>query len=449
MDCVQRSKITLTPYQKKISYFLSSRKNRSLLVVHPTGYGKTLSAVTYSQCFLDTFPKQKVIFIGPASLKQNFISTLRAYGVKEEDIKNRYRIYSFQKFTNDFSDMGKAVDPHGSVSNKNIIDCKDNLVIIDEVHNLRNMGLGSSKSGLRAKAALSCVYRAKKILLLTATPFVNDLSDLISLTNLVHGTTIITKRSQIREVNSFKPYLRGYVDYIRPSFDSNYPRVKEETIKIRMAKEYEKDYCQLIRGQTVNESVFSNPRSFYNAHRRAVNKVGAGSEYFSIKMKKTISLIEDKKTIIFSNWLDFGLDPICDALDEAGYSYEGFSGRISETEKQQIVDDFNIDKFQVLVISPSGREGISLIGVRRVIVMDPLWHYAGMVQATRRAVRYGSHSHLPKKERLVEIFYLILETSKEEQKRGCLSGDTIVYQIVEKKKELDGHVNKMLEEISI
>jgi len=443
MDCVKKSKIPLTPYQKKISYFLSSRKNRSLLVVHPTGYGKTLSAVTYSQCFLDAFPDQKVIFIGPVSLKQNFISSLRSYGVKEDDIKKKYHIYSFQKFTNDFSDMGKTSSPDC------VIDCKDNLIIIDEVHNLRNMGLGNSTTGLRAKAALSCVYRAKKILLLTATPFVNDLADLISLTNLVHGTTIITKRSQIRDVNSFKMYLRGYVDYIRPIFDHNYPRVIEETIRIKMPKDYEEDYCNLIRGQIVNESVFSNPRAFYNAHRRAVNKVGAGSEYFSLKMKKAISLIGNKKTLIFSNWLDFGLDPICNALDEEGYEYEGFSGRIGEAEKKRIVDNFNIDKFQVLVVSPSGREGISLIGVRRVIVMDPLWNYAGMLQATRRAVRYGSHSHLPPEERLVEIFYLILETTSDNQKSGCFSGDTIVYQIVEKKKELDGYVNKMLEEISI
>lgn len=454
MDCVKRSKIPLTNYQKRISYFLSSRKNRSLLVVHPTGYGKTLSAATYSQCFLDNFPEQKVIFIGPASLKQNFIATLRSYGVSDDLIREKYKIYSFQKFTNIFSDMGKAVDPYGKrsdVSRKYTedINCKNNLVIIDEVHNLRNMSLGSSSSGKNAKAALACVYRAKKILLLTATPFVNDLSDLISLTNLVHGTTIITKRSQIKDVNSFKPYLKGYVDYIKPVFDSNYPKVREETIKIKMEKDYEEDYCKLIRGQITNESVFSNPRAFYNGHRRAVNKVGDGSRYFSQKMKKAISLIGDKKTIIYSNWLEFGLDPICDALDAAGYEYEGFSGRLSESEKNNIVNDFNDDKFQVLVYTPSGKLGLSLIGVRKVIVMEPPWNYANMVQATRRAVRMGSHSHLPKSERVVDIYYLILETSNSEAKSGCLSGDTIVYGVVEKKKEMGEHVDKMLEQISI
>ncbi len=63
MQCVERSKIALKGYQKKVVYFMSSRKNRSLLLVHPTGFGKTLTAVTYGECFLDTFPEQEVIVI--------------------------------------------------------------------------------------------------------------------------------------------------------------------------------------------------------------------------------------------------------------------------------------------------------------------------------------------------------------------------------------------------
>lgn len=433
MSCVERSKVKLNSYQKKVVYFLSSRKNRGLLVVHPPGSGKTLTAVTYSQCFLDMFPDQEVIVITPSSLKSNFRKGLREYGVSEKDLK-KYKIYSFDKFSKE----------------KGNVKCKDNLVIIDEVHNLRNMGLGSHTSGVRAKAALACVYRAKKILLLTATPFVNDLTDLISMVNLVHGgNAMITKKSQIKEVADLKPYLRGYVDYVKPVYDSNYPKMDEHMIKIKMPKSYEEDYCKLIRGQLVNESVFSSPRSFYNAHRRAVNKVGARSEFLSLKIKKAIELIGDQKSVIYSNWLDYGLDPIGDALDEAGISFEGYRGDISESEKNEIKDIFDRDEVQVLITSPTGKEGLDLIGVRNVIIMDPPWNYAGVKQIRERARRYGSHSHLPKKERHVNVYYLSLETSSAAQDRGCFSGDTIVYGIVEKKKILDEMINKMLEEVSI
>ena len=81
--------------------------------------------------------------------------------------------------------------------------------------------------------------------------------------------------------------------------------------------------------------------------------------------------------------------------------------------------------------------------------MDPPWHYAGVKQIRERARRYGSHSHLPKKERHVNVYYLTLETSKEAQTKWCYSGDSIVYQIVDKKKKLDGYIMKMLERISI
>ena len=305
MQCIEKSKISLKAYQKKVIFFMSSRKNRSLLLVHPTGFGKTLTAVTYGQCFLDTYPGREVIVIAPASLEGNFKKNLRNYGVSPEDMK-KYKIYSFQKVQKEYKN----------------IECKGNLVIIDEVHELRNMSLGSEKTGLRAKAALHCTHQAKKILLMTATPFVNDMSDLISLTNLVHGSALITKKSQVKVVDDFIPYLRGLVDFVHPIFDSNFPKITEHTIKIEMEKDYERDYCELIRGQMVNDSVFSSPNAFYNAHRRAVNKIGAGKEYFSMKMKKAIEIIGDDKAMIYSNWLSFGLDPIADALEEAGIASE-------------------------------------------------------------------------------------------------------------------------------
>jgi hypothetical protein len=96
-----------------------------------------------------------------------------------------------------------------------------------------------------------------------------------------------------------------------------------------------------------------------------------------------------------------------------------------------------------------------LVGVRNVIIMDPVWNYSGMLQIEGRAVRYGSHSHLPEEERLVDVYHLILETStpaptvKGAKISGCLSGDVLVYNFIRQKMELDQHVSKMLSEISI
>ena len=65
-----------------------------------------------------------------------------------------------------------------------------------------------------------------------------------------------------------------------------------------------------------------------------------------------------------------------------------------------------------------------------LIVMDPVWNYAGILQIRGRAVRFMSHENLPRKERHVDIYYMMLETSRKE----CKSGDTVVYDIVKQKR---------------
>ena len=72
MTCIEKSNIQLKEHQKKAIIFLNSKENDSLLLVHPTGSGKTLTAVAYSQCFLEENIGEKVIFVGPASLLSNF-----------------------------------------------------------------------------------------------------------------------------------------------------------------------------------------------------------------------------------------------------------------------------------------------------------------------------------------------------------------------------------------
>ena len=90
-------------------------------------------------------------------------------------------------------------------------------------------------------------------------------------------------------------------------------------------------------------------------------------------------------------------------------------------------------------------EGIDLKEVRVVIVMDPVWDYSGILQIRGRAIRYKSHENLPSEERKVDIYYMLLETGI----KSCLSGDTIVYNVVDRKKKHGEMVDKMLKNISI
>ena len=433
MNCIERSRLKLRPHQTKVlKYFFNDMNElNGLLIVHPPGTGKTLTAVTASQCFLDQNPKGEVIFVGPASLINNFRKEMKAYGVRNEE---RYKLFSYQKFLQrDENERDK--------------DCKNNMLIVDEVHNLRNLSLRVEEKGKRSKAVLRCAKFAKKRLLLTATPFVNDLTDFIPIVNYIFGKVMLQKKSDANTIKKLIPYLMDRIDYIDVPAESKreYPKFKEHTIKIKMNKDYLDDYCRIIRGGEVKGDFFVNPEPFYNAHRRAVNKIGRGEIYFSEKTQRALSLIGDKKTVIFSNWLDFGLNPIKRVLKENGIKSEKFSGEMSQEEKKRVVNNFNKNKFQVLIISKSGMEGIDLKEVRVVIVMDPVWNYAGILQVRGRAVRFRSHADLPEDERKVDIYYMILETGV----KSCKSGDTVVYDIVEQKKKNGLMIDKMLKKLSL
>ena len=92
--CVERSNFPLRNHQKKIVNYLD--KNDGIIVIHGTGTGKTLTAVTASQCFLDKNPGKKVIVVSPAALIHNFSKELENYANYKH--LERYEFYSFSKF---------------------------------------------------------------------------------------------------------------------------------------------------------------------------------------------------------------------------------------------------------------------------------------------------------------------------------------------------------------
>ena len=61
------------------------------------------------------------------------------------------------------------------------ISCKNTFLIIDEVHNLRNL-----KTKMY-QAVIECAKEADKRMLLTATPYVNNIYDFAALINLLYG----------------------------------------------------------------------------------------------------------------------------------------------------------------------------------------------------------------------------------------------------------------------
>lgn len=442
IPCLNRSLIKLKHHQNRIAEkFHDKDYSGGMLALYGTGSGKTLAAVAASQCFLDVNPDKDVIFVSPASLLLNFNKALNEYGVKN---MNKYYLYSYEKF----------MDLH---RNGRPVDCKGNMLILDEAHNLRTLLKG--KPGEKSSAVLKCAYNAKVRLLLSATPFVNSPRDLINIINIIHGKRIvgtytdykkeevsgyIGKKLNQNSKNVINKELRGNVMIYDIRDPALYPERRNHSIRINMTDEFYKIYLKTLDSEGMFGINFgNNPDKFFHGYRRAVNK--SGPEYYTEKIKAIIPLIKDEKSVLYTNWLDFGAEPIERILKENNIKYRIISGGVNKKERHRYVTMFNNNKFNVLIITRAGGEGLDLKGVRNIIVVEPPWSYSGLEQIIGRAIRINSHLHLPPEKRYVNVYTLSLiepESVRKQMTEKSLgySGDLILYNIIKRKKIMNDEI---------
>ena len=412
MECIQNSKTPLNSHQKKVVEFIM--KNRGLLVVHSTGSGKTLSAVTAAKCVLDMNKKIQVFVIAPKSLLENFKKEMKdTYVLPKEDYK-RFNIMTKEHF----------------VRNVKVSDCQDKFLIIDEAHNIKTEIKG--KSGKTAKKIIECAKKAWKVLLLSATPVVNDPYDIVNLMSMLYGTDPISKSEfnkflyskdgNIVNEELFKRYFDCKISFFSPSVSNEYPSADVKNVQLYMDRDYYNDYSDIeesILGVWQDEvHTKGKGTAFYSGLRQAVNKIST-PELSKIQwiMNK---LTSGQKTLIFSEFIGSTLIPLKKIMKQKGIKFVSVTGDMSVDNRKKAVRLFNTNKAQVIVISKAGGEGLDLKGTRNVIIMEPAWNKAREEQIIGRAIRYKSHSHLPQSERHVIVYKLYVTKPTPEMKKEFL-----------------------------
>ena len=134
---------TLKPYQKDFIEMYPTLKERynlnGYLLSFDQGLGKTLTAISLAEC-LD---KDQVVIVCPNSLKENWAYEIKEYFYKYEDEKlwrdevyvHGSKKYSFTKKTKYIIVNLEAIPAaYDLISNR-----KDSILIVDEMHNVRNM----------------------------------------------------------------------------------------------------------------------------------------------------------------------------------------------------------------------------------------------------------------------------------------------------------------------
>ncbi len=258
--CSATEDFELSPVQRFLARFLSPKTPyRSALINHGVGVGKTCTAITIAEAYLEMFPGRKVYIVAPRNIQAGFYRTIfdvnnlkigsgdtpnshvgctgntylrltNNFTEKNKDlikkrvdrfINKRYEFFGYQQFYNFIKQKIESAD-NKSVSKQiregimNRVlreEFSSRLLIIDEAHNLRDATYESQDDAKddasladtnEAKAGKLLTPYLKKVLataeditfaLMTATPMYNSYEEIIFLLNLL---LINEKRDEIR-----------------------------------------------------------------------------------------------------------------------------------------------------------------------------------------------------------------------------------------------------------
>lgn len=358
----------LLPHQRKVVDFFKNDVHKGLILVHSTGTGKTLTALSVA-----SEKKIKCVIICTKNGESIFKRDIQNFRLKLDPIFYTYR--------NILSLYDKK--------NINDIMAGSPLLIIDEAHILRN-------KTKQTYAILECAKYASYVLLLTASPILNDESDLRNLVMAAYGITDLPKRFNVFQSNLYSFYQRN-------SLDENFPLCVEHNIEL-----YSND--EFLVTQKQNESYMV----YCNNMRRLIHKP---------KIDWTVKKIkENEKTVVFTNWKVNGLVSLSNKLTELNIDHLCITGEHQEKKRNEIINKFNNDEVIVLLFTSAVEEGINLIGVKNAIFLESGWNQH---RARDRCIRYRSHAHLPPEERVLHCYNLILKTPNQESIDEILKTDYV------------------------
>lgn len=463
-------KSEMLPHQKRVVDRLMAEDQPGLILMHGLGSGKTRSSIeAYKKLGLPT----EVIL--PAALRENYQKELKKWvGRVPKDIE----IKSQQEVAR------KGIDPEL---------LKDKLMVIDEAHRLRN-------EDTKLYSHLKKV-QPKKRLLLTGTPIYNHPGDIAKLVNVAAGRHILPERQPEFEQEFIarktvfptighrmlgvspgqelslknKEYLRAVfrklVDYHAGNAEG-FPSVSEETVKVPMAEKQQQIYRAVMKklpwhlrlkvqsGLPPNRKELEKLMPFLSGARMVSNSTAGFDKpdnVVSPKIDKAFDYLSEKikqdpnyKALVYSNYLESGVNQYKRRLEEAGIPYGEFTGDIRDTVRNQLVRDYNANKLKALIVSSAGGEGLDLKGTRLVQLLEPHFNTEKIKQVIGRAARYRSHDDLPEDQRniLVQRYLSTLNPNALEKLRmkNPTSTDEYLQSMADQKERLNREFVKLIEE---
>jgi SNF2 family DNA or RNA helicase len=284
------------------------------------------------------------------------------------------------------------------------------LVVADEAHYAKN------PDSQRSQALSEVAERAPHLLLLSGTPMVNDVDELMVLQSL------------FGEENP--PMLRRLLEDVAPDIPSKRRIILEAAVPDEIRNEYkevENIYAEWL--QEYLPKIMDNELDIEAAAERATNseglsklsylrrvigrgKVPGAAAWIRQKMQKK------EPVVVFGQYVDV-LDLLGQCLSKLGIPYVRLDGTTTLEQRQAAVEAFQKGKIDVFIGSQAAREGITLTRAAHLLFLERWWTPASEEQAEDRIRRIGQ-------TRTTSIWYLHAEDTIDDR----------INEIVERKRAL-------------
>ena len=378
---------------------------------------------------------------------------------------------------------------------------KNYLVIIDEIQNM------VSEDGSYYKILERAIAKSPpstRIVLMSATPIFDKPVELALTMNLLKlpipfptgqefnetflksNTVNGVVKYEAHNLHLLKSLVKGYVSYYRGAPPVTFPKQKLCYVKCRMSS-YQYNCYKTVKSKEKTKkgnNILSLPNDFFIGTRMISNiafpnkltkEKGLSSmtkqqmkienlERYSIKFFRLLQKVRRAQgtVFIYSNFKAYGgIGAMVKIFEANGYlDYKRYgegkkrfaiwSGDQNLNYKEEIKNTFNQkcnadgSCLKVLFGTPAIKEGISLLRVQQVHVMEPYWNWSRMDQIIGRAIRYCSHKDMPASKRLVKIYiYLAVHPNDN------MMIDQYILNLAMEKKKLMNQFEQALKEAAV
>lgn len=410
------------PYEHQLKFFIGFSGNPQLkgaLMVFEVGTGKTLVAVMCVAHWLRQDAARKAVVLTPKSLVSNFRTGIQRFDPALAG-DSRIVVTSFEQF----------------VTHKDIT-CDNTLVVIDEVHMLRKESRNKEEDfffdaktdELGAKATRveeimqRCTHlRDSKVLLMTATVFINGVNNLNNLVAMVNKTAPIDRRTfegSVENMDFLRKHLACRVSFYKVPPEvrkQHYPRVKVLMAKWAMTEPYLDLYYGIERNFIQKQEQFSakltdinDLRPFYNGVRRSSLMLGeerATKVLNILKLWRLDNERRDKRMIVFTNFRHYGVTQIEKAFAQNKIRHAVIDGSTTVAMRDRAVALYNSGRLDVLLLTNAAAMGLDLKETRKIVLTELPWSWSQVQQIIGRGDRYDSHAQLPEAERELQVFVM-------------------------------------------